>query len=77
MTGCNGYLDGGSADFCGITDSPLPLLHLHMCYCYDEAHLHPAEKLLRQLLSHLPRNPAAKKWSPYNICSFSADPMPR
>lgn len=47
-----GYRDEVRMYFSAITDSPIPMLELPMCYLYDEAHIWPSEKLYRYLLKN-------------------------
>lgn len=47
-----GYRDEVRMYFSAVTDSPIPMLELPMCYYYDEAHIWPSEKLYRYLVKN-------------------------
>ena len=47
-----GYRDEVRMYFSAITDLPIPMLELPMCYHYDETHIWPSEKLYRYLVEN-------------------------
>lgn len=58
-----GYRDEVRLDFCGITDSYIPMIQFPMSYFYDEAHIWPSEKLYRYLITSIfEREKALKGW---------------
>ena len=51
--GYAGYRDEVRLYFCGITDSPIPMIRFPMSYFYDEEHMWPSERLYRYLITQL------------------------
>ena len=48
-----GYRDEVRLQFCGITDSYIPMIQFRMSYFYDEAHIWPSERLYRHLITSI------------------------
>ena len=58
-----GYRDEVRLDFCGTTDSYIPMVQLRMSYFYDEVHMWPSERLYRYIITNIfDRESVLKGW---------------
>ena len=61
---CIGYRDTATMQFIGITDSPIPIIHLPMNILHDIENEWPHERLYRHIITaFFKHNSAIKKWA--------------
>ena len=69
--GCIGYRDEINMEFCGISNSHLPIIKLPMDYYYDEKHIWPSEKLYRYVCENIiSKNKILRKYIKYGSYSL-------
>lgn len=69
--GCIGYRDEINMEFCGISNSLLPIIKLPMDYYYDEKHIWPSEKLYRYVCENIiSKNKILRKYIKYGSYSL-------